>query len=380
MKKILIVSDMPTHPVNGGNRMCILQNASLLRTMGYEVHFLFIDTYYASDEERAEIEQYWAPNYHYFATNRAQYVFRKICGRLRLKCITGSVDFDYPWGLARYVDALHAKYHFSGMLINYVWLSKLSNCKVPNQALYTHDVFTYCNERVKSSYHWHSFTIAEEAKGIRRMENILAIQEHEAILYSYMAPTKNVQAVFSPVDFVRQPTAGNQNILFFSGGGYLNLSGIEDFITNVWPKLLQLHPQAQLLIGGGICKSLDNRELPSNIQLMGRFDNPDDFYALGDIAINPVFKGTGLKIKTIEALAHGKYLVVHPHSAEGMFRAPYLPLDIAHSSEEFCMALEKALMHPEIIVTRQKDCERYIAEMNEHIHNVYKSIYGDVDY
>ena len=41
------------------------------------------------------------------------------------------------------------------------------------------------------------------------------------------------------------------------------------------------------------------------VKLMGKIDSPVEFYQQIDLAINPVEFGTGLKIKTCEALAYG---------------------------------------------------------------------------
>ena len=42
-KNILIVSDQATHPVIGGNRMCIMQYAEILRKLNFCVYFLYIE-------------------------------------------------------------------------------------------------------------------------------------------------------------------------------------------------------------------------------------------------------------------------------------------------------------------------------------------------
>ena len=54
MKKLLIVSDTPTHPVSGGNRACILQNVDLLRNMGFDIYFLYVHNY---DAPEADIDE-----------------------------------------------------------------------------------------------------------------------------------------------------------------------------------------------------------------------------------------------------------------------------------------------------------------------------------
>lgn len=41
-------------------------------------------------------------------------------------------------------------------------------------------------------------------------------------------------------------------------------------------------------------------------------------YRLAPLAINPIRAGSGLKIKTIEALAHGRAVITSPSGAEGL--------------------------------------------------------------
>ena len=51
---------------------------------------------------------------------------------------------------------------------------------------------------------------------------------------------------------------------------------------------------------------------------LGHKENIEKEYAEATVVINPAWIGTGLKIKTVEALARGKALVTTPKGIEGL--------------------------------------------------------------
>ena len=54
------------------------------------------------------------------------------------------------------------------------------------------------------------------------------------------------------------------------------------------------------------------------VNLQGYIDNLEDAYKENHIIINPVFFGSGLKIKNVEALCYGKPLVTTSVGAQGI--------------------------------------------------------------
>lgn len=378
MKKILIVSDQPTHPVIGGNRSCIMQYVEVLKQLGYDPWFLFIDNHVALKEDKDETSRYWGHRFLYYETSRFQELVRKIdkCCVHRSANSEG-VDFYFPWGLNRFVNKQNKKINFHGMIVNYIWLSKLAFCDISVKALFTHDVFTYRNEKETGGYCWMSFSEREEAKAIRRFDDILSIQDNESVYYSYLAPRKRIHTVYSSFEFVDQPLTRNKNILFFSGSGAINIRAIKRFINEVMPLIIDKDPEIRLLIGGGICFVLKEEKLPPYVELKGRFENPNDFYLLGDVAVNPVSEGTGLKIKTMEAIAYGKYTVVSPHSAEGVFRSQDIPVRIATTNIDFRDQILAGFEKVDMIIEVKKECFDYIKSLNSHIACQFSEIFGN---
>lgn len=373
-KRILVTSDVVTHPIHGGNQQCIMQYVQVLRRLGFEVFYLYLDLS-EGRLDTSEMQNYWGDKYFQYATPTWQIISQKIRRRIERQYYSDKVDVYYPHGLTTFVNKLHKKYHFDGLIVNYVWISKLAECNIPVKALYTHDVFADRNKKLGKKDAWFSFRTDEEAKAIARFSIVLSIQEEESEWFRKISPSSDIHTVYSSFDFVEQPVTGNNNILFFSGGGELNKEGISRFIQNVLPLLIQQNDDIRLLLGGGICGCFKQEELDNHIILKGRYDNPDDFYALGDICINPVFSGSGLKIKTFEALAHGKLTIVAPHSALGVYKPEEIPLYRAHCTEDYVQVTLKYLNNKDELLHKKEECKTYITSLNEYILTQFKCIF-----
>jgi hypothetical protein len=58
--------------------------------------------------------------------------------------------------------------------------------------------------------------------------------------------------------------------------------------------------------------------LPRGVRIVGEVDSVRELYSDCSLVINPVVAGTGIKIKTIEALCHFRPLVTWPSGVEGI--------------------------------------------------------------
>lgn len=374
-KKILILSDLPTHPTDSGNRQCIMQYVQTLRVLGYDVHFLLVEETGMSQEDIALTARYWGDRFLHFQTPRWQVLIQKAILRMLRYPYPDIMDFWYPAGLNAFLDKTHRKLDFSGLIVNYVWMSRAARCGIPVKALFTHDVFTD-RRRLIPSQRWHSYSMRNERKAVRRFQHVLAVQDREREYFQALSPLSDVRTVYCGFTFVPQPVTISKNILFFSSGGQLNLNGIRRFIREAFPLLKAVDPEVRLLLGGSICDWLKDEKLPEGITLKGRYDNPSDFYALGDICVNPVFEGSGLKIKTMESIAHGKLTVVDPHDAIGIHQSESAPLLIARSKEDFREMVLSALQNRELLEKNQRKCAEYITSLNNHILKQYSSVFG----
>lgn len=190
--------------------------------------------------------------------------------------------------------------------------------------------------------------------------------------FHLLSPKSKVYNIYSKYDYHPQDIVNNHNIVFLSGGNPYNVHGIHWFAKEIWPLVIKRFSDAQLIIGGSICKVIKDIEGIAGIKLYGFVDVPADFYAQADVAINPVFQGTGLKIKTFEAISYDKGTLVHPHSMAGVFRKEEAPLLASDNPEEWVKILEKVWNSTEFIKQHKLQNKRFLKEMNEFILNEYK--------
>ncbi|KAF3886899.1 glycosyltransferase family 4 protein [Tolypothrix bouteillei] len=190
-------------------------------------------------------------------------------------------------------------------------------------------------------YYWFSTTVKEEIKGLRRADLILSIQKDEEKYFQNLIGNK-VITVGHTVS-LRQPryiSEVRQKILFVASNNDTNIHGINYFIHEVFPKVrIKLH-DVQLLIAGNICDVIQDDE---DLIKLGYVNNLNDIYDTSDIVINPILFGTGLKIKTIEALGQSKVLITTPEGAKGLERGDKKAFLIANDSEEFAEFLIETL-------------------------------------
>jgi hypothetical protein len=375
-RKVLIISDCPSDPPIAGNRNCIKENAELLKELGFDVYFLFIYDTYTSKQDLKSMADAWGNHLYLYATPIVQKLAQKICAKVcvSLRLNFPSLDLYCPAGISKYVRKICKKIDIDNVIINYIWLSKiLKQINVKNKVIYTHDVFSFKNEKGNSQ--WFSFTPNKESEALRRSNHILAIQENEAIYYRYLCPGYDVKSVFMAFHYnLAECKTRQHNLLFFSGNNEHNIHGIRTFINSVFPHIINKYKDAKLIIGGSISKQLQYLEGQNNIEIVGSVENPIDFYKLGDIAINPVFEGTGFKVKTFEAVSYGKLVLAHQHSLEGIFEREKAPVYECNTPEDYLNVLDKVWNGIYNYKSTESNCESYIQSMNSYIKNIYKQI------
>ena len=91
-------------------------------------------------------------------------------------------------------------------------------------------------------------------------------------------------------------------------------------------------------------------------------------YEMADIVVNPAPVGTGLKIKSIEALAFGKPLVATPHAATGLEMYEGEALFIGDTPQHFAQAVIRLLGDEDLRMRMGRNalvCARNYSVVNE---------------
>lgn len=236
------------------------------------------------------------------------------------------------------------------VLAEYVFMSRL--LPVLNndvlKVIDTHDVFS--SKRGKVMTHGVSdgldLTAEEERERLRRADLILAIQpEEQEELQRLSGADRRVLTV--GVDFPLSPSdqiPSGRRILYVASDNVMNVRGLRDFLRFAWPSIVRAVPDAELLVAGNVCRSI--RFYPDQVKLLGLVDDLGALYRECKLTINPAAAGTGLKIKTLEALSFLRPLVTWPNGVDGLDPALAALCCVARDWWEFHQSVAKILLDP----------------------------------
>ena len=157
----------------------------------------------------------------------------------------------------------------------------------------------------------------EEAKRMRHADLVVAIQDEESRELRQLAPGRQVVTAGVDFDVVEDPgVPSGRRVLYVGSGNPMNRKGLLDFVRFAWPQIRQAVPDAELILAGRVGDALDV-DVPGIVRL-GLVDDLDPVYAQARVVINPAVAGTGLKIKTLEALTHLRPIVTWPSGGAGL--------------------------------------------------------------
>lgn len=108
----------------------------------------------------------------------------------------------------------------------------------------------------------------------------------------------------------------DKKILFVCSSYYPNIVGIRWFYKNVLPSLPEnIHVD---IVGRGI-DFLRSEFTDPKVNVVGFVESLDETYRSADIIIIPIFDGGGMKVKSLEAVSYGKYIVGTEESLHGFW-------------------------------------------------------------
>jgi len=158
----------------------------------------------------------------------------------------------------------------------------------------------------------------QEAEIFRKFDAVIAIQKEEAAEIRRMAPGVDVLTVGTSARpdrmLVPEPRAGR--ILYVGGYNSANIHGLRRFLDKSWPQILDACPEVRLRVCGHVHHAFEQGR--QGVELCGYVDDLDEEYARSEMCVNPIWVGTGLKIKTVEALARACPLVTTSKGIEGI--------------------------------------------------------------
>ena len=276
-------------------------------------------------------------------------------------------DFRWPWARAAFNQTVK-QFQPDAVIVEYVKLAYLLEAKsmqadpAPVTFLDSHDLLfrRYESFAARGQSHWIEISAQEEAAVFERFDTVIGIQEDEAEKIRAMAPETDVivctHACFpggphpNLKQFQRVEPSGPLRMGILSSNNPANRSAIESLMANVWVPFFGNRSDVELLIAGSVCDGIPAaaRAPLSNVQWKPEIDRPGSFYQQVDVVVNPIEFGSGLKIKNVESLAHGKPLITTTHGATGLIDGPTVGIFVADTASEWQRAVDQLLRDGEL--------------------------------
>ncbi len=328
-KLALFVTSIHPEHLQGNSRLMRLW-LDHLKMAGYRVHLLHYatDAAYVTDDMRVR-------------AGEGIELYREIAvtaGLVGADAGAANVHVDDWCGTEAIeaVSALAGQYEYDVAIVNYAFMSAAFNALAAytRKILLTHDGLSDRNRRIlaqgyPSAAPWISLDPRGERQAFLRADAVVALQALEAEEFRRLcgdaAKVRLVSPVF-PVAPAPQapPPADRLRIGYMAARNLLNVTNLAQFLR-AWLADPELRGNSEIVIAGWICAdfaalveggaTLLEDAAP---QMLGAVGDPALFFDKCDLVINPDGGGTGVKIKTLEAMAARRPVVTTAAGAVGV--------------------------------------------------------------
>ena len=325
MSAVLIVSPVPSHPPVQGNSARILRLGRLLRDLGHHVHFLYHGMEGLTPAQRRAMTVAW-DHFHFVG-----------CVGDTVPASLGDDHHLDDWWDERVGQTIRAvcdRWAIRACIVNYVWYSRafLALPEGVVRILDTHDVFARRHELARQqglTPSWYSTSDDEEARGLTRADVVVAIQDAEAAHFRRQVERNQGATRVETIGYVAPAVVlpppppspvGRLRLGYLGSGNPWNVRAMEGFLDAL-ADTPDLAARCEVVMAGSICGRI---VAPAGlaVRMIGLVPEPSDLYRQADAVVNPMVGGTGLKIKTVEAMAYGLAQICTVDASAGLGEVP----------------------------------------------------------
>ncbi len=294
--RLLIVSPVASHPPVQGNAARILALGEALAARGILCEFLYYTAEGMLPAQEAAMRAFWPALHIWHKRPKPEPRFPDAWG----------IDDWCPAGFAEHAAGLQRARRFDAVLASYVWMSRvLEGVEGALRILDTHDLFggRHLLARARGlDPSWYFTTEAEEARGLARADLVLAIQAEEAVALAARGARRVLTVGHAPPPrFLAAPPPPAPGTRFgvLASAHPWNAAAVGALDAALAGQGLDW------LLAGSILGRRDLR-LVSGPLLLDPLPEVAAFYDAVGCVVSPMAGGTGLTIKTVEALMQGR--------------------------------------------------------------------------
>ena len=257
--------------------------------------------------------------------------------------------------------------HFDTIIVEYIHSSYFLNFLREGAQLIldAHDIISHRTAEFKMFDHagaLYELTEADEKEIMGVYDHIMVLAPADGEKVDALTGQEKALVCPHPVPACLHAIGDSvKNIAFIASAYMPNQDAIKWFIANCWPAISKKYINIRLLIYGTVCGTISLSQQPQ-ITCKGFIAEIDKIYEEADIIINPVRFGAGLKIKNIEALAHGLPLVTTIHGARGIESGVNKAFLVADDAADFIQSVESLIMNAAIRKKLGRSAHKFVKD------------------
>ena len=231
-----------------------------------------------------------------------------------------------------------------------------------------------CENPIKRMYLNHLYKALKrfEIGILNKMNGIVAITPVDARNFDRLSHSSNIISIPFGINLEslpENPVQPSEASLFHIGtmNWFPNEEGIKWLITQVWPKVQQRLPEIEMHLAGRYMPDWMKKLSVPHVTVDGEVADVWEYMERFSIMVVPLFSGSGIRIKIVEAMAAGKAIITTAIGAEGINYENGQHLIIAKDSSSFTDAIVKLCNSESLRDSLGKNARTLIAK--EHDNN-----------
>lgn len=193
-----------------------------------------------------------------------------------------------------------------------------------------------------------------ETEEMNLFDGIVCISDNDAETFRQLGCRRKIISI--PFGIETSPlsdTESEPNSLFHIGSmdWMPNQESIRWFLDTAWPMIHKEMPQLRFYIAGRNMPEEFMHLNQEGVVVVGEVKDSSEFIASKQINIVPLLSGSGIRIKIIEAMSHGKAIISTTTGASGIKYTDGQDILIADTPEKFLTQLRRLNDSPDLCTT-----------------------------
>lgn len=342
MTKVAILCSESPYPIAKGSHCRMDAMIRAIKMLGNEIYLCVLKT--ARDgrtiaETQRELQETYSAhrvvvvNHPHFFSKKGTCArtIRDYILRYRRTSIRETISNRHtcPVKFRKAVETLFREVDPDVAFVNYAKLAKAVPAAFSGlRVLDTHDVQHLLEESLAKSGKEQEFSLiklkAREKSLLSQFDRLVAINRNEhAYLKDFLHPARKpiytVPAFQAAENMVLGTEELKYDFLFVGSIATFNRDGFLKFEKEVLTALDERFPEMKVALVGSVCDTDAVKNLRKKyLHRLGYVDDLSTIYDQSKIVVVPIMAGAGMKIKLVEALAHGKAIVSTSSGADGV--------------------------------------------------------------